>query len=128
MLKKVYETSACQQGDTTFAPKPTSIEKAIEYIKIHFAERCSLKDVAGYAYLSPNHFSHLFKQEMNMTFQNYRDYIRIEEVKRKMKNGEDKIKDIAYDCGYSSPKNFRRAFKKNCEMTPTEYRKKCKTK
>ena len=134
MLKN-HKASACQQRHTTCAPNsanydqlPISIVKTIKYIETHFTEEVSLYEVAERACLSPNHFSRLFKQEMNMTFQNYRDKVRIDEAKRRLEYGNDKIKDIAYDCGYSSLPNFRRAFKADCKMTPKEYRRKYRTK
>ena len=135
MLKKVYKTSACQQGHTTCTPNPasydqlpTSIAKAIRYIETNLAKDFSLDAVAEHACLSKSHFCRLFRQKMGMTSQKYRDKVRVDKAKRMLEDGNDNITNIAYDCGYSSHHEFRRVFKAICKMTPTEYRSKCRTK
>ena len=130
-----YKTPACQQGHTARTPNPAnydqlskSIVKAIKYIETNLKEDFSLDAVVEHACLSKSHFCRSFKQNIGMTPLQYRDKLRIDEAKRRLEDGNDKITNIAYDCGYSSHHEFRRVFKVICKITPTEYRLKYGTK
>ena len=75
-------------------------------------------------YMSSSRFCSLFSQKMQITFQDYRTKVRIEEsalMLQQWKKG-DTINAIADNCGYPSVHNFRKAFRKIYGMPPTEYR------
>jgi len=105
-------------------PHP-QINKALKYIQENFTnEKCSLENTAKHVGLSYNAFSRLFRKKMQTTYQDYVDKIRIDKAVCLMqRQKEEKISSIAFDCGFGTLSNFRRAFKKIHQTTPTAYRK-----
>ena len=98
------------------------VKKALEYIQKHFkTEKCTLDHVAEHVHLTESYFSRLFSRVMKKNFQDYMDEIRISAVVSRLHEKET-IGDIAMECGFSTPTNFRRAFRKIHGMTATEYR------
>lgn len=47
----------------------------------------------------------------------------MEKVISKLSNSDNKITDIAYNCGFSNVRSFKRAFKTIFGITPSEYKK-----
>ena len=83
-------------------------------------EKCTLGNVAEHVHLAESYFSRLFSRVMKKRFQDYMDEIRIAAVVSRLHEKET-IKGIAMECGFSTPTNFRRAFRKIHGMTATEY-------
>lgn len=97
--------------------------KAMEYIRGHYHQDLSIKDIAASVYLSPGYLSTIFKSETGLTVMDYLTRIRMEAAKELLHNGEIKISDIAQAIGYNNPQSFIRFFKKAYQMTPMEYRR-----
>lgn len=95
--------------------------KAINYIKHNYSEQLSLKSVANNIYLNNYYLSHLFRSEMNMTFSDYLNKIRMEESIALMKSSNMKVQEIAEAVGYRDANYFTKAFKKYYSMTPKKY-------
>ncbi|WP_353779122.1 helix-turn-helix domain-containing protein [Winogradskyella sp. 3972H.M.0a.05] len=68
--------------------------------------------------------SQVINEHFNMSFYDLINYFRINEAKRILeadKNRNFNIIDIAYEVGYNNKVTFNKAFKKQLELTPTEY-------
>lgn len=65
---------------------------------------------------------------LSKNFYQYVNDFRIEEVKLKLANQDEKstILDIAYDAGFKSKSSFNSLFKQHCQVTPSQYRKSLK--
>lgn len=100
------------------------IKRAKEYMQDHFREPLSLEDLARVVYLSPFYFSHIFKEEMNMTFIEYLTNLRISEAKRLLRDTLLAVGTIAEQVGYNDINYFSRVFKKVVGMTPSQFRDK----
>lgn len=99
------------------------IKNAVEYMKRNYYEDLVLEDVANEVYLSPAYFSSQFKKEMNKSFSEYLNEIRIEKAKKLLKEANLKIYEIAEMVGYKNTKYFTDIFKKYTGMSPLQYRK-----
>lgn len=99
------------------------LRKAIIYINTHVYEQMTLSDVSNEIALSPTYFSRLFKSEMNMTFIEYLNRIRVEESKRYLVDNSYSISDIAIRLGFTDQSYFSKVFKKYEGITPGRYRK-----
>ena len=142
MLENVYKTPACQRWHTTrtsnlanYDQLSKNIAKAIKYIEEYFAKenlkkenKCTLKEVAKEVGSSRSVFWRLFKQEVGMTFQNYKDEVCIDKAKCLLKNEDFNIEKIASLCEYGTSSGFRRVFKAAVGVSSTEYRSKHRTK
>ncbi len=100
------------------------LEKAIDYINNHYCEKIFLSQVAKQCNITPNYFSALFRDYLNMNAWDYITSKRIEKAKRLLldTNRNLNILEIANQCGYSNTANFNRAFKLYTGITPTQYR------
>jgi two-component system response regulator YesN len=96
---------------------------ALSYIREHFNENLSLESVSQKIFISPYYLSHLFKEELGVTFLEYLTRIRIEEAKRLLKDRNVTINAISSDVGYDDPGYFSKVFKKNTGLSPNQYRR-----
>ncbi len=65
----------------------------------------------------------MFKQEVGMAPNDYRQRLRIKQSCERLSNSDDHVTDIAMQMGYSSSQYFSRVFKKYIGVTPNSYRK-----
>ena len=115
--------AACRKVATRREEQSESvISKAKTYIRENFANELSLDEVSRYVNISPYYFSKLFKEEAGENFIEYLTRIRIAHAKELLKNPELSIKEICLMSGYSDPNYFSRLFKKQEDVTPSEYR------
>ncbi|MDQ0341005.1 YesN/AraC family two-component response regulator [Caldalkalibacillus uzonensis] len=99
------------------------IKTAIHYIQAHYSEPITLNELADKVYLSPSHFSRLFKEETGTTFVEYLTSYRIEKSKSLLKMTSLPIEVIANNIGFTSASYFATTFKRIEGMKPSEYRK-----
>ncbi|MDD3122611.1 MAG: PocR ligand-binding domain-containing protein [Candidatus Izemoplasmatales bacterium] len=94
---------------------------AISYIKKNYRFDLSLDNVANSVFVSSYYLSHLFRDEINMTFSDYVNKVRMDEAIKLMKETHMAIQDIAIKCGFSDASYFTRTFKKYHGITPKKY-------
>jgi len=97
------------------------IEKALRYIREHYNEPLTLKDVAREVNLSPFYFARLLKREMGITFLCYLTRVRMEEAKRLLPDPSNNILEVALEVGYNDQSYFTKVFKKHEGITPALY-------
>ena len=81
------------------------IIKSIEYIRLNIENKISCQKVANAVYLSQSRFSHLFKQQIGMTFSAYIIYQRLMYVYTQILKGES-ITAASISAGFSSSAHF----------------------
>lgn len=86
-------------------PLDIRIECALTYIQSRLHERITCDDVAGHIFLSEGRFSHLFKEQVGMTFAAYLIYQRVIKTYTDLINGKS-ITDASLDAGFSSSAHF----------------------
>lgn len=99
------------------------INKAIDYINNNLNKSISLVELASVSYFSPYHFHRIFKAITGESVNDFTNRVRIEKSIKLLKHSKKTISDIAYECGYSSPSTYSRAFKQYFEVSPTFFRK-----
>lgn len=108
-------------------PTPVYQDKICEYIIKYMSENISEKNILGKVSeklnFSTSYLSRKFKEEMQISFSEYLQKIRIEESCRLLANTNKKITEIAYLSGYSDMKFFNSIFKRHLGITPREFRK-----
>ena len=99
------------------------LKKVLEYIDERYTdENFSLNDAANAANVSPNYFSAVFSQEMNMTFIEFVTKKRMDKAKKLLRQTKMSTADVAAEAGYKDPHYFSFVFKKTQGCTPREYR------
>lgn len=99
----------------------SAAKKAMLYIQENYNKDISLDDVSGIVNISPYYFSKIFKEETGETL-----LICDEGADRKAKEflaqPDISIKEAGIRSGYTDPNYFSRIFKKQTDMTPSEYK------
>jgi two-component system response regulator YesN len=83
----------------------------------------TLNKVAKECNITPSYFSVLFRKEVGKTFIGWLTEIRIDQAKWQLSETDTDILNICYDCGYNTPSQFIKMFKRETGITPSEYRK-----
>ena len=110
-----------QRGDK----KSAITDRARSYILSHIQEHISLSSVADAANVSPGYMSQFFKKNMGISLVDYINQMKVQKAKELIKQGSDKINEIATILGYDNIYYFSKVFKKITGITPSEYIKDC---
>jgi two-component system response regulator YesN len=97
------------------------ITKALQYIADNYASNISLDMTASSLNLNASYLSRLFKEEMQMTFTEYLNRVRIQTSCMLMQSGTYALKQISSEVGFLSYTYFFKVFKSITEMTPQVY-------
>ena len=103
-------------------PAEESVRRAVDYIRRHYAEALSVQDIASSVSLSPYYFTRLFKRIMLTSPHLYLLSYRLAEAKRMLVYTRDKIDTIASATGFQSRSYVVRAFHREMNRTPNEFR------
>ncbi|MDT8860707.1 response regulator [Alkalihalobacillus sp. MEB130] len=107
------------EGDT--------IQRIKQYVIRHADQDISLQTISKEVGLSPIYISKIFKEHLGINYINFLTECRIEKAKKLMRDPEKSMKEITFEVGYHDPNYFSKVFKKMCQISPTEYRKKLLT-
>lgn len=99
------------------------MQRIIDYIDSHYTERIFLTDIAKKEKLSMTYLSHFFKDNFQMTFQNYVMSLRCEKARQLLLLTDLNLLNISMECGFSDVKYLNSGFKKQYGHSPKEYRK-----
>jgi two-component system response regulator YesN len=81
-----------------------------------------LGTIASTVHMSQGYLSQIFKQETDMSINNYLISVRLEKARELLRTTDKRIYEIARDVGYKDEFYLSNAFKKNVGMRPSEYR------
>lgn len=93
--------------------------------KPYLENKLSLKQLASDLNISTNHLSQVINQQLKLSFFDFVNQYRVEEIKLKLSDDKYKhltILALAYDCGFNSKSSFNSTFKKITGKTPSEFK------
>ncbi|WP_022766091.1 AraC family transcriptional regulator [Butyrivibrio sp. XPD2006] len=100
-----------------------SMQRVLEYINLHLGDHISNEDLSANANMSISHLAKVFKKETGVTMTEYIALLRCKKAANLLKKTNLPIQEISSYVGYSDNNYFVKVFKKNYDMTPTEFRK-----
>lgn len=122
LLEKQNEVSVrVNEGGRTKTQE--AIRLGLEYMREHYCEKCTLKEIASYAGRSPIYFHDIFSEVMGITPYEYIAQIRLEQAKNRLLMTDEDPADIAENIGFCSQSYFNFVFKKATGMTPLNFRR-----
>lgn len=103
-------------------PVRARIDRVLEHLHGHYAERITLDDLAAIAALSPSGVQRLFRRHMDMSISAYLAQLRTGAAAALLLGGDKPISVIAREVGYESMANFDRQFRRERGLTPRAFR------
>ena len=99
------------------------IRRSIELMHAQLDQDLSLRELAAASYLSPFHFSRLFKKITGVPPHNYLASMRATRAQQLLSETEMSINEIGSRVGYLSASHFTKAFRLATGTTPREFRR-----
>ncbi len=82
----------------------------------------SIAQLADKFHFSIAYISYLVKKEVNQNFTDYLWKLRLDRAKELLQDTNQSIDEISVAVGYLNTSSFRRKFKQDMGMTPSQYR------
>ncbi len=98
------------------------MEAVIGFIKKEYSGNITLEDMAARANLSPKYFCRLFKDTTGRSPIEYLNWFRVNMACTRLRGSQDKMADIAYECGFNDFSYFIKIFRRYKGITPLKYR------
>lgn len=104
-----------------------AMRTVIRYCALNFTKDLSLTILEEELHLSKYYISHLFGDKLGIRFNDYINSLRISESCRLLRMSDMSITEISNSSGFGTLRTFNRAFIKQMGMSPSEYKKNCRT-
>ena len=95
-----------------------------EYIETRLREPITLRELADAAGYSPWHAARLFKEATGLTPFDYIRSRRLTKAALRLRDGDERVLDVALDFVFDSHEGFTRAFSKEFGISPKRYSQK----
>jgi AraC family transcriptional regulator len=98
------------------------LQQVLNFIEAHIEDNITVEQLASLACLSQFHFAREFKAATGKSPYQHVTERRLVRAKALLAETDRSLAEIAYACGFSSPGNFWRAFRRSTGATPGCYR------
>jgi AraC-like DNA-binding protein len=98
------------------------VTRAVRHIELHADEPLTLSRLAQEAAMSPYHFLRTFRDATGLTPHRFILRARMHRAALRLRQNDDAISAIAYECGFNDLATFNRRFTRVMGATPTAYR------
>lgn len=112
-----------KKEETTKDIQMSYVEKAKSYISTSYSYPITVEDVAAYVGISRSHLFRSFQTYQQQSPKEYLSCFRIKQACLLLKETSLSIAAIAYSVGFENNLYFSKAFKKQMQMSPSQYRK-----
>jgi transcriptional regulator GlxA family with amidase domain len=116
-------------GQSQFSPQLAAqfasrepIQRAQQWIHDHLRHSLSIAELAQAVGMSQRNFARTFASETSMTPATYVELARIDAARRLLEDSQLSLQQVAFESGFSSPQAMRRAFARQIDATPGDYR------
>lgn len=102
--------------------KEHRLTRIINYIHQHYTEKLTLSKLAESERLTMTYLSHLFKDTINMSFQEYLNSLRFEHALLLLKKTDMSVTDICLESGFSDSKYLNKRLKSVYGLSIKDFR------
>jgi len=110
--------------DDRQSPNAKRLIELMETEQMYLNPDLTVEDVVKRLGTNTKYFSNILHHEMHTTFSQWVNEYRIEHAKQLLQNKDEKVVNLAWQCGFNSNQSFYRTFAKYTGSTPTEWREK----
>lgn len=93
-----------------------------ELVEAHIESIESIDNLAMLTNCSISTFKRKFQRTFGTTPARYRLELKLKKVADLLKTSDETVSSIGYECGFESPEHLSRAFKKQYNISPSQYR------
>lgn len=101
---------------------PRPLQKALQWLRDHHGEPCSIDDLSEAVGWSPAYLFASFARHLKTTPHQYLIRERLRAARIRLVSTSEPIKQIAVECGFSDASAFSNRFKAEVGLTPKAYR------
>jgi len=99
------------------------MEKALNYLELHYAENIGREKLAKMLHISAPTFYRRLLGTTGMTFREYLQRIRLSHAENLLRNTSLSITEIAHRTGFTDSNHFTTQFHRRFGMPPRQYRR-----
>lgn len=99
------------------------MKRVLEHIHSHIDDDVDIADLSNLACVTKSYFIRLFKRDFGVSPVQYINRKKMERAQLLLFATDKTVKEVAYLLGFSDENYFIRLFRKLCDSTPQEYRK-----
>lgn len=103
--------------------RSSQINDVIRLMQSRYDQQYDVLEYADYCSLSPDRFSHKFKEATGSSPLQYFINLKLEKAKELLAFSDLSIAEVSEQIGYDNPLYFSRQFKKHIGICPSKYRK-----
>ena len=94
----------------------------VQYINENYSTIDDIEEIAQRFYISKYHLCRLFKKKLGIPLVAYLNTVKIHHACGMIRSGDNKLTEVAMQCGFNSSSYFCKVFKKETGVSPAEYR------
>ena len=126
LVESQYENRASKDKTEIYDYSPEIyVNTALEYMHEHYAD-IRISEVASFIGISRYYLTHIFKEKLNISPQEYLLNYRMEQGSRLLRTTGLSVQAISEKVGYENPLTFSKTFKNKFGLSPRTYREKMK--
>ncbi|MEV6222706.1 helix-turn-helix domain-containing protein [Nocardia fluminea] len=115
------------QSQFSVSLEPVSTTRRIEdlrhYIAGNIAKPLTVTDLAEQVHVSERQLTRIFRTELGVTPAAYIESARVEVARHRLETSDETLERIAAACGFNTIDTLARAFRRQLDTTPNEYRR-----
>ena len=119
----VMGTVQSYQGRKQFMLPYLQIDQAVEYIRKHYREKISIKELAAMVNLSLRQFDRKFKDSFGHSPQAFILRMRIQAACEALRHPNVQIGELALELGFYDQSSFTLHFRRHMGITPLKYQR-----
>lgn len=120
LINSHYSENLASIFGDMFSPQQVEFKNVIEN---HLFEDLSIEDLAIICGLSLSTFKRTFAKHFEESPKKYINRRRLEKAKDLLEQTDQRVSEIAYDCGFNDLGYFSKSFQAFYSMSPSEYRR-----
>ncbi len=95
----------------------------VEYVRANISSRVTVQDIAEQAGMSIATLERRFREHLRLSPRAFLGQMRLSHACKLLRDTPLNMEEIALECGYESPAAYSRAFRREMECSPSEFRK-----
>jgi AraC family transcriptional regulator of arabinose operon len=99
------------------------VRAAMDFLSRNLAAKVTLDDAASACGLSVSRLSHLFREQVGTTPQQFLERLRLDRARQLLELTGRSVASVAAEVGFDSPFYFSSRFKKHTGFSPRDYRR-----